>query len=130
MPTERAFLERIAAAAGLSYDKLSSFEGRPLRELYQEGVCGGRVMEFRQAALEAKAEVPMGFQSALAGILLAAELARPEPLPHTVTQIDLLSTFPERPGHPRAKTLTPRCLCLDEDFIEVFNQKYAQPASA
>jgi molybdopterin/thiamine biosynthesis adenylyltransferase len=124
VPTERAFLERIAAAAGVDVDKLAPFENRQLRELYVEGVCGGRVMEFHQAALQVKAEVPMGFQSALAGILLAAELARPYPLKQTMTQIDLLSTFPERPGSPRAKTLVPRCLCLDDDFIEVFKQKY------
>lgn len=125
VPTERAFLEQIAATAGISVDKVTLFENRPLRDLYVEGVCGGGVMEFHQAALQAKAEVPMGFQSALAGILLAAELARPEPLEHTVTQIDLLGSFPERPGTPRTKTLTPRCLCLDKDFIEIFKQKYA-----
>ncbi|MDP9123372.1 MAG: hypothetical protein M3N82_02030 [Pseudomonadota bacterium] len=59
----------------------------------------------------------MGFQSTLAGILLAAEFARPEPLFETITQqIDMLSTFPERPSRLRAKTLSPQCLCLDEDF--------------
>lgn len=128
IPTERTFLERIATAAGLDYMKLAAFENRPLRELYVQGVCGGGVMEFRDAALQAKAEVPMGFQSALAGILLAAELARPSRLAETVAQIDLLSTFPERPGHLRAKTLTPLCICSDNDFIEVFKQKYLRGA--
>ena len=127
-PTERAFLERIARAAGVEVEKLAAFENRPLRELYVEGVCGGRVMEFHQAALQVKAEVPMGFQSALAGILLAAELARPARLAHTVTQIDLLGSFPDLPGIPKSKTLSPRCLCVDEDFIEVFRGKY--PAAA
>jgi hypothetical protein len=125
MPTDRAFLERIAAAANIAVEKVAAFESRPLRELYVEGVCGGRIMEFHQAALRAKAEVPMGFQSALAGVLLAAELARPTALPDTIAQIDLLSTFPNRPGHVRAKTLSPQCLCVDGDFIEVYKQKYA-----
>ena len=124
IPTERAFLERIAAAAGLEVDRIASFENRPLRELYVDGVCGGRVMEFHQAALQAKAEVPMGFQSAFAGILLAAELARSTPPAQTITQIDLLNTFPERPGHVRTKTTSPPCLCLDQDFIDVFKLKY------
>lgn len=123
-PTDRAFLERIAQASGVVVEKLLSFENRPLRELYIEGVCGGRVMEFHQAAIEAKAEVPMGFQSALAGILLAAELVRGQPLLHTVTQIDLLGTFPESPGTPRAKTTSPPCLCQDNDFIDVYKEKY------
>lgn len=124
VPTERAFLERIATAAGLETHRLAEFEGRLLRELYVEGVCGGRVMEFHQAALQVKAEVPMGFQSALAGILLAAELARPVPLSTNVTQIDLLSIFPERAGHNRAKITAPPCICQDNDFLEVFRSKY------
>ncbi|MEX3958793.1 E2 ligase fold family C protein [Trinickia sp. EG282A] len=122
--TDRGFLERVAQASSVAIEKLLRFENRPLRELYVEGVCGGGVMEFHQAAREAKAEVPMGFQSALAGILLVAELVRGQPLPHTVTQIDLLGTFPESPGTPRIKTTFPRCLCLDDDFIEVYKAKY------
>jgi hypothetical protein len=124
VPTERAFLEQIANAAGLGIQKLLSFENRLLRDLYVEAVCGGAVMEFHDAALQVKAEVPMGFQSALSGILLAAELARPAPLATNVTQIDLLSTFPERPGYKRAKTTAPPCICQDEDFVEVFKSKY------
>lgn len=66
----------------------------------------------------------MGFQSALAGILLAAELARPAPLQQIITQIDLMGSFPERPGRAQAKTRAPPCLCLDQDFIDVFREKY------
>lgn len=124
VPTEYAFLEQIANAAGMEIQKLLSFENRLLRDLYVEGVCGGAVMEFHDAALKVKAEVPMGFQSALSGILLAAELARPAPLATNLTQIDLLSTFPERSGHNRAKTTTPPCICQDQDFLDVFKSKY------
>ncbi|HEX7889451.1 MAG TPA: E2 ligase fold family C protein [Ramlibacter sp.] len=128
-PTDRAFLERVAAAAGVEIEKLLPFENRPLRDLYVEGVCGGRVMEFHQAALQANAEVPMAFQSALAGILLAAELARPNWLPHAMTQFDLLDTFPEQPGTTRLKTQSPACLCLDADFIDVYRAKYGFKAA-
>lgn len=131
-PTDLAFLGRIAAAAGLPIEKILPFENRPLRDLYVEGVCGGRVMEFHQAALRVKAEVPIGFQSALAGVLLAAELARPVALGHTVTQIDMLGTFPERPGRAQAKTESPPCFCLDQDFIDIYREKYlvARPSGA
>lgn len=128
--SDRAFLERIAAASAVPLDKLLGFENRALRELYVEAVCGGRVMEFVTAALAAKAEVPMAFQSALAGILLMAEVARREQLPHTMTQIDLLGTFPEAPGTPKAKSTSPRCLCLDDDFIEVYKAKYPYTTEA
>lgn len=127
-PTERGFIEKIAACTGVAVEKLIGFEGRPLRDLYVEAVCGGQVMEFHQAALEAKAEVPMGFQSAMAGILLVAELARGQALQHTVTQIDLLGTFPESPGTPKAKRNVPQCICLDDDFLEVYRNKYPDAA--
>jgi hypothetical protein len=129
VPTDAQFLQQIATAAGLSPEKLAAFENRPLRDLYVEGVCGGQVMEFHQAAIQVKAEVPMGFQSTLSGLLLVAELARPSALTDTITQIDLLGTFPDRPGHVKGKTKSPPCLCQDEDFIEVFKEKYGAEAS-
>lgn len=124
LPTDKAFLGRIAHAAGVTYEKLSAFEGRLLRDFYVEAVCGGQVMEFHSAARDARADVPMAFQSALSGILLIAELARGAEISQTVTQIDLLSTYPERPGTPKQKSPSPRCICLDADFIDVYKQKY------
>jgi len=123
-PTERAYLERIAAASGAPIGKLLAYENQPLSSLYVGGVCGGAIMEFHAAALDAHADVPMAFQSAFAGIALAAELARPTRLPHTVTQIDLLGTFPPRPGRNQEKSTTPPCICVDEDFIDVYRAKY------
>lgn len=128
-PTERGFLELVAAHSGVSLDKLLPFENRPLQELYVRGVCGGAVMEFQAAAQQARADVPMGFQSTLSGILLAAELARPTPLEDTITQIDLLGSFPERPGRKQRKSLSPVCICADDDFIEVFKLKYPSAAA-
>lgn len=124
VPTEAAFLQQIATAAGVPYEKLAPFENRPLRDLYVEAVCGGQVMEFHEAALKARAEVPMGFQSVFSGLLLAAELARPEPFAATVTQVDLMASFPERPSRLRSKTIAPPCLCADKDFRLVYGQKY------
>jgi hypothetical protein len=125
VPTERGFLELIAGASGVALDKLLAFEKQPLRELYVRGICGGALIEFHAAAMAARAEVPMAFQSAFAGILLTAELARPRPLAHVVTQIDLLGTFPEAPGRNAAKSRTPPCICVDQDFIDVYRAKYA-----
>ncbi len=124
VPTDSAYLQQIAAAANVEYEKLAAFENRPLRHLYTEGVCGGQVMEFHEAAIQVKAEVPMGFQSTLAGLLLAAELARPAAIQETISQINLMGTFPERPSHMKAKTNAPPCLCVDEDFRSVFAAKY------
>jgi hypothetical protein len=54
---------------------------------------------------------------------------RAQPLPQTVTQIDLLGAFPESPGTPRIKTTSPRCFCLDDDFIEIYKSKYPAEVS-
>lgn len=125
VPTDRAFLQLIGDASGIPLEKLLAFESKPLRELYVRGVCGGALIEFHAEAIAARADVPMAFQSALAGILLAAELARPRQLPHVVTQIDLLNTFPDAPGRNAAKSRTPPCICVDEDFVDIYREKYA-----
>jgi hypothetical protein len=129
VPTEAAFLQQIATAANVPYEKFAAFENRPLRDLYVEGVCGGQVMEFHKAAIKVRAEVPMGFQSVFSGLLLAAELARPSAFAQTITQVDLMSTFPERPSRMRLKTNAPPCLCADDDFRSVYGQKYGLPGA-
>lgn len=127
VPTDRAFLERIAQAATIPLDRLLPFEGKPLRELYSEGICGGTILEFSSDAGRDRAEVPMAFQSALAGILLAAEWAATgvgrAPL-QTVSQIDLLGKFPVQCAMPRQKDPSLNCLCRDRDYIAAFKAKY------
>lgn len=125
VPTERGFIELIANASCVALEKLLAFENQPLRDLYVRGVCGGALIEFHEAAIAARADVPMAFQSAFAGILLAAELTRPQLLGHMVTQIDLLNTFPEMPGRNAAKSRMPPCICADQDFIDVYRTKYS-----
>ncbi|MDB5874658.1 MAG: Y4jF [Ramlibacter sp.] len=124
VPTDAAFLQQIATAANLPFEKLASFENLPLRDLYVGGVCGGQVMEFHKAAIQVRAEVPMGFQSAFSGLLLAAELARPSPVAETITQVNLMGTFPNRPSRLRTKASALPCLCADEDFRAVYMEKY------
>jgi hypothetical protein len=130
LPTDAEFLQQIANAAGVPYKKLVPFENRPLRDLYVDAVCGGQVMEFHKAAIQARAEVPMGFQSAFAGLLIAAELARPAAVAETLTQIDLMAPFPDRPSRLRAKTQMPHCLCADQDFRDVYAEKYGIPSES
>ena len=42
--TPRDLLEAIAAAQNIPLEKLMTFEGRPLRQLYTDGFCGGAVI--------------------------------------------------------------------------------------
>jgi len=71
----RDWIERSAAALGVPIEPLLPFGGRPLRSFYTEAVCGGTVLALGGGrAAGGGAEVPMAFQSALAGLLLASEL--------------------------------------------------------
>jgi hypothetical protein len=127
-PTEREYLERIAKAANVPLERINPFEGKPLRSFYVEAICGGAVLEFVTADDLAAADVPMAFQSALAGILLCADVVaevmalRPR-LP-TITQIDLLRPFPTFVSTHRKKDPDLRCICGDQDFIAQYDQKY------
>lgn len=128
VPTDRAFLERIAQRRNVPVERLLPYENRPLRDLYQEGVCSGMVMELATDAGVAHAEVPMPFQSAFSGIMMTAELIadaaglpRPE---QTMAQVDFLRPFPTIPSSPQPKDHSRRCLCADEDFRAVYKEKY------
>ena len=129
VPNDRAYLERIASLKGVPIAELLPFENKSLRALYTEGVCGGQVMGLVVDGQETQAEVPMAFQSAMAGILLAAELvidaagARTEPMP-TISRIDLLRQLPDYISSRRAKDAGGRCLCQDSDYQAVYAQKY------
>lgn len=128
--TERAFLERIAGAKGIALEWLLPFEGRPLRALYVEGWCGRAVIGFDvEEGQVARAEVPMVFQSALAGVMLAGELvARAAGLkdapPPVETRINLLRPLAEVLSFQVAKDPRGRCICQDEDFVGAYRAKY------
>ncbi len=132
VPTDKAFLERIAAASQVALSDLLVFEGVSLREFYVRAICGGAVLAFGTAALQAQADVPMAFQSALAGIFLAADVvahfASLRPRLDTITQLDLLRPVP--PFLARSRTKHPRCICADTDFRAAYGAKYGTTEAA
>jgi hypothetical protein len=74
-PLDKSHLIKIAEATKVDVEKLLQFEGRPLRSFYSQAVCGGVLLTLgAEPATQRRVEVPMAFESALAGILLAAEL--------------------------------------------------------
>jgi hypothetical protein len=129
IPCDRKFLEQVSNRKGVAIEALLPFENRSLRDLYSEGICGGQVIELLASAGETRAEVPMAFQSALAGVILAAELvvdalgARASPQPET-TRIDLLEQLKSELSTPSGKDRRERCLCQDADFQDRYREKY------
>ena len=129
LATDLPFLQQISERKNIDLGKLRPFEGKPLRELYTKGVCSGMVLALAMDAGTTHAEVPMPFQSALAGLMLAAELVAdcanlPRPR-EVVSRIDLTTVIPPIISSPLQADATKRCLCADDDFRNVYAEKYA-----
>jgi hypothetical protein len=126
-PVDASFVERVAKAFGLSFEALASFEGQPVRSFHQGAICGGHVMRLTNGARSATAIVPMAFQSALAGIMLFADLVKYAAdswrAPTTSTRVNLLRPLAPYLHDPRAKDASGRCICADKDFLTVYRRK-------
>lgn len=121
-------LDAIAKARDVSIEKLLPFEGRSLRSLYTEGICGGAVIplgEIREPRNDV--HVPLAHQSAMAGVLLAAAGVRKaleEDRRTVVARYDVLKPQAQFQVYPAAKDPEGRCLCQDRDYVEVYRDKY------
>jgi hypothetical protein len=130
IPVDRSLLERIAGAKGVPLEVLLPFEGKSLREFRSQAVCGGLLLRHgATGSNERLAHAPMAFQSALAGVMLAAEIVQHVQGKHSVdrtrTEIDLLRPLGMHLSNNDAKHPIGRCLCQDPDFMGVYNEKYA-----
>jgi hypothetical protein len=130
-PLQRAFLEAVAAAIGRPLNSLLPFEGRSIRDLYVEGVCGGAVIPLGEAGRPPQdIHVPLAHQSALAGILLAAAFIRSllggDPPIATATRLDVLKPVGAYLAQPIQARRDGRCLCDDSIFSDRYISKYAK----
>ncbi len=120
-------LTRIEGVRGLMPGSLDQWKGESVRQLYGD-ICGGALLISPEGA---EYVVPLAQASALAGLLLAAELYKERAgldayrLVDRV-EIDLL----QGPGTlllgpPWLKTEHPaQCICKDTDYLEVFREKW------
>jgi hypothetical protein len=120
-----------ATTLGVEESVLTPWRGKPLGDLYTDVVCGAVPLDVTGVG---KIEtVPLAHQSALAGILMAAELlkrtqpilaalSQPEPL---VSCDDVLRPPPPVWGKPRAREKG--CICGDPDYQSVYAKKW-QPS--
>jgi hypothetical protein len=133
IPVSRELLGRAAGAMGVELDDLLRFENESVMSFYTQAVCGGVVLRLGGTlgggSKHQMAAVPLAFQSALAGVMLAAELVihagglRPRPLPAT-TKVDLLRPLASHLSIPARKHPSGRCVCQDEDYINAYVNKY------
>lgn len=137
VPMGEEFVSRVAERFGIECSALLLYASQSLDAFYVGAVCGGVLLRLG-ADTGSPAEVPMAFQSAFAGILLAAELVadagqlRRTPLPAR-TEFDLLrapALLGLRPHLPERKDGTGRCICRDPVFRSVYASKYLSVTSA
>lgn len=127
-PVDAAFVARIVVRLALPPGSLDAFVGSPLRSFYQQAICGGVVFRLTEGGSRVAATVPMAFQSALAGIMLAAELVKHAlgvpASPVVGTRLNLLRPLTGHYADPRARDRSGRCLCADPDFLGAYRRKY------
>ena len=134
--TGKEICDAVATAWGIPTQKLDPYVDRPIRELWVEGICGGGIIPLGEAGpAPRELQVPLAFQSALAGMLLAAETvcdvltdgARRKTL---VRRMDVLRPLGDPSPQPALKAGTGSCICEDLDFVAAYRAKYEAAAEA
>jgi len=129
----RQLIESVAAGLGRPVEDVLRYEGRPVRDLYVEGVCGGGLIPLGSAGTPPRAlHVPVAHQSALAGVLLAAALVRRSLLGEEegtlITRVDILRAVPNYVTQPALKAGNGLCICEDSEYVAAFRAKYSKTA--
>jgi hypothetical protein len=125
----RQLLEAVAAGLHLPVNGIVGYEGRPVRDLYVEGVCGGGLISLGSTGTpRQELHVPIAHQSALAGVLLAAALARRSVLAEQdgtqITRLNILGRVSDYLTQPALKPGNGLCICEDIDYLTTFQAKY------
>jgi len=112
---------------------LLRFAPASLRSFYSDAFCGGVILRLggRTEGAAARAEAPMAFQSALAGVMLAAELVidvvghrDPSRTVPSRVVIDLLRPLAPYLHEPATRRTDGLCLCNDFDYLAAYAAKY------
>ena len=126
----RELCDAVAAAWSIPVEVLASYEGRPIRELWVDGICGGGIIPLGDAGpAPRELQVPLAFQSTLAGVLLAAEAVRDVLTSGAgrktlVRRIDVMRPLNNVSRRPARKAGTGHCICEDPDFLATYKSKY------
>lgn len=121
-------LETAAKTLGVDPTALSPWRGKPLGDFYTEVICGSVPLDIK--GVGRVETVPLAHQSALAGILMAAELVkRTNPMLRRLAQSEPLASWDDVLLQPPTLWTRPRpreagCICGDPDFQGVYRRKW------
>ena len=126
--SQRPILDDIATTAAVDLADLAPWRERSLADLYQEGICGGAILDLGIGEAPQEALVPLAHQSAFAGIMLAVQFIaasvpelREARSDQTEGRYDLLSAGEQVLGRPRLRS--PGCFCSDVVYRAVYAEK-------
>jgi hypothetical protein len=128
LPLSDEDIHLAAARLGVDESVLNPWRGKTLGELYTDVVCGAVSIDVQ--AVGRMETVPLAHQSALAGVLMAAEFvkrvspklsksAQREPL---VSWDNVLQPPPRYWKKPRSRERG--CICSDPDYQSIYSRKW------
>ena len=132
--TDKELCDAVATAWGIPAKTLDTYVGKPIRELWVKGICGGGIIPLGEAGpTPRELQVPLAFQAALAGMLLAAETVRDvltggAQRKTLLRRLDVLRPLADPLPQPALKAETGSCICEDLDFIAAYRTKYGAEA--
>lgn len=129
-PLSETDIHAAALALGVKDSVLMPWRRKTLGELYSDVVCGAVPMDV--AGIGKVEMVPLAHQSALAGIMMAAELvkrtsrrlATRSQSEALVSWDNILQSVPELWSKPRPRE--PGCICGDQDYQSVYREKWGE----
>lgn len=127
VPLSEELLNEISQIRNIPYDILGKYVGESILEFYRKAICGGALIAFNQSSK--REVVPLAHQSALSGVLLICEIIKynlkliPEKTP-IETRLNVLDSLPDYFYQNRKKTSNPKCICCDEDYLNIYHKKY------
>lgn len=127
---DEALIGLVSVAKEIEIDLLRKYVGKPVDIFYSEFVCGGVLMKLsNKGGQSVDVEVPCAFESAMAGILLAAEVVidaeglRGHIMP--ITKFNLLRPMSDYLLENTSKHSSEKCICQDDVFINAYRLKYS-----
>jgi hypothetical protein len=126
---DQSLLTMICDRNNIPYEELIPFLGKPVQSFYAEVICGGVLMRLNPdiaGQFSTSMQVPTAFESAFAGVLLAAEVIKSEIgyINHlkTTSQFNLIRAINPYIDVNIAKV--DGCICKDDDFQRSWLQKH------
>lgn len=122
-------IQLISQLKKVDLQELTPYMGKQLEVFYSEVICGGIMMKLTGEEQKQAAEVPSAFESAMAGIMLAAEIVidagkfRREN-PYTIQKLNLLSPLTPYTFEAVNKFTEKECICHDEIYLGRYAQKW------